>query len=417
MSTQFDSIVSQAQLLSDKLTRVRRTIHANPELSFQEFETAKLVSETLHTIPGMHVQTGVAKTGVIGTLTNGHGPTIAIRADMDALPINEASNPCYRSKNGGVMHACGHDAHTSILLGAAELLGNAFRNNEIQGTVKFIFQPAEENPDDKGLSGAPYMIQEGALEGVDVALALHMCPWEPTGKVQVNDGYSMANVDVFQGTIIGTGGHAAYPHLGTDPIWMIGPLLQALLGIVSRKVSPMEPSVVSVTQIQSGTASNVIPTEVSIRGTLRSYNPAVRELLISEVEKAFSVVTALGGEYTFFVERGEPALKNDPMINAYIKQTIKDIYPEFETKEAPFGLGGEDFGYMTQVVPGAMFFLGCGLSDGIDRGLHTPIFDIDEASLPIGTAILAETAKRFLKGDYQVEDNIFKHLGVTVDGT
>lgn len=409
MTTSLAPIIEQVNELSDKIIKLRRLIHANPELSFQEVKTSRLVVNELENIPGMHIQTGIANTGVIGTLSSGSGPTLALRADMDALPIKEANNTDYCSQVEGVMHACGHDAHTAILLGVAHLLGEAFAKKELQGTVKFIFQPAEEDTDDKGLSGAPYMIQAGALDNVDAAMALHMCPWEEVGTIQVNDGYSMASVDVFEGKIIGTGGHAAYPHLSTDPIWMLGPVLQALLGITARKISPMEPAVVSVTQIQAGTASNVIPTEAVIRGTLRSYKPTVREFIIAEVEKAFSLVKTLGGSYTFFAERGEPALNNHAVINQWIKQTATDLWPAMKIKEKPFGLGGEDFGYMTHVVPGAMFFLGCGFQGGEKRDLHTPHFDINEEVLIRGVAILTETIKRVLQGDYELPQRVSHH--------
>jgi amidohydrolase len=396
MTTKSTLMVEKAQALFTKLSYWRRKIHANPEISFQEVETSKLVTDILETIPGMKVQTGIAKTGVVGTLTNGIGPTIALRADMDALPITENSDKSYCSKNNGIMHACGHDAHTAILLGAAHLVAELFQEQQVQGTVKFIFQPAEETTDEHGLSGAPYMLQAGVFDNVDASLALHMCPWLPVGNVQLNDGYSMANVDVFQGEISGTGGHAAYPHLGSDPMWMIGPVLQAILGIVARKVSPLESSVISVTQIEAGTASNIIPTEVTLKGTMRSYKPEIRELLISELEKAFSIVENLGGDYSVHVDRGEPALFNDRLINSYIKDSIRNLYPDIAIKEEPYGLGGEDFGFITQMVPGSMFFLGCAIDDGVERDLHTPIFDIDESCLSIGTSILVETTRRLL---------------------
>ncbi|MBH8596496.1 MULTISPECIES: M20 family metallopeptidase [unclassified Thermoactinomyces] len=397
-------MAERAEAISDRITQWRRRIHANPELSFHEFETSRLVADILKEIPGMQVKTGEGlPTAVVGTLTTGQGPVIAIRADMDALPIREDTNHAFRSRNEGVMHACGHDAHTAILLGVAHLLSDSFQNEKIQGTVKFIFQPAEETTDDKGLTGARYMMKAGVLDGVDCAIALHMCPENPVGEVRVHDGYSMANVDVFEATIFGTGGHGAYPHLGTDPVWMLGPVLQALHGIVSRKVSPLEPAVISVGQIHAGSASNIIPSEVYIQGTMRSYDPAVRELLISELDKAFSVVTLLGGEYKLDVNRGEPALKNDPAVNRWIETTIRDLYPECRLIKTPFGLGGEDFSWMTQAIPGAMFFLGCALPDGVKKELHTPIFDIDERCLPIGAAILAETARRFLTGHYLLE--------------
>lgn len=400
------SIREQANRLSNQLIEWRRTFHQYPELSFQEFRTAQFVAATLRSMDGMKVETGIGvETSVVGTLTSGEGPTIAIRADMDALPITEENIESYRSKNDGVMHACGHDAHTAILLGVATILAQAFQKDELKGTVKFVFQPAEESTDENGLSGSPYMIRAGVYDGVDAAIALHMCPWLPVGAVQVNDGYSMANVDVFRGKIYGTGGHGAYPELGTDPIWMLGPVMQALHGIVARKVSALDAAVVSIGQVHAGSASNIIPTEVSIEGTIRSYTPEVRDLLASELKKAFSIVEHLGGRYSFHVERGEPALNNDPVVNSWIINAIEEMYPDFKIIRRPFGMGGEDFGYVTQKIPGSLFFLGCALQDGVQRDLHTPIFDIDETCLPIGAAILAQTAVKFLTGEVAFPDN------------
>jgi amidohydrolase len=394
-------MVIRAEQLANQIITWRRKIHANPELSFKEFATSKLVAETLTMIDGMKVDTNVGyTTAVVGTLSSGEGPTIAIRADMDALPILEGTSHSFASNQEGVMHACGHDAHTSILLGAAHLVAESFKKGEVHGTVKFIFQPAEESTDENQLTGAPHMVKAGALEGVDCIIALHMSPENPVGEVQVNAGFSMANVDVFEAKIMGTGGHGAYPHLGTDPVWMLGPVLQALHGIVARKVSPLDAAVISVGQIKAGSASNIIPTEVFLQGTMRSYKPEVREFLISELEKAFSIVELLGGSYTYGVTRGEPALYNDPRVNQFLKRSIQDLYPDCKLIETPFGLGGEDFAHMTKVVPGAMFFLGCAIQDGLQRDLHTPIFDIDEACLPMGAAIMAETAIRYLNKQY-----------------
>jgi amidohydrolase len=399
-------IVEKAQTLYTTLSNWRRKLHANPELSFKEYDTAQFVVETLNGIEGIDVKSGITdtglQTGVIGTLSSGEGPTIAIRADMDALPILESTNQEYSSRNQGVMHACGHDAHTAILLGVAQVMADLFKQEELQGTIKFIFQPAEESVDKHGLSGAPHMTHAGALTNVECVLALHMSPENPVGEIKVHNGSSMANVDIFEGTIFGTGGHAAYPHLGTDPLWMLGPVLQAIHGIVSRKISPLDAGVVSVTQVHAGMASNVLPTEVYLNGTMRSYSPEVRELLIAELDKAFSVVRALGGNYTFHVKRGEPALNNNPQVNEWLRKVMKDLYPECNIKNEPFGLAGEDFGYMARTIPGAMFFLGCALPDGIERDLHTPIFDIDETCLPMGVAIMAETARRYLKKEIRL---------------
>ncbi|WP_188454240.1 M20 metallopeptidase family protein [Virgibacillus oceani] len=400
MVTKNKAILIRTKGISKQLVEWRRTLHRFPELSFQELETSSFVADNLRKIPGMHVEVGAGyQTAVVGTLSSGSGPAIAVRADMDALPIQEENNHDYRSIHDGVMHACGHDAHTAIVLGVANLLGESFQAGEIQGTVKFLFQPAEEMADGFGSTGAPYMIQAGALEDVDCVMALHMSPENQLGEVRVHDGYSMANVDVFEAKVIGTGGHGAYPHLGTDPIWMLGPVLQALHGIAARRVSPLDPAVISIGTIRGGAASNVIPSEVVISGTIRSYHPNVRKLLHTELDKAFSLVSALDGKYELTITPEDPALKNDPGVNSLIRATIKDLYPHYTVFETPFGLGGEDFAHMTQAVPGAMFFLGCAVGDGENRDLHTPHFDIDERVLPVGVSILTEAARRFLAAE------------------
>jgi amidohydrolase len=398
--------IIQTNKIAGKLVEWRRRFHEHPELSFQEFGTSQFVAETLKNIEGLKVETGIGvETSVVATLTSGEGPVIALRADMDALPIKEENNVEYKSKNEGIMHACGHDAHTAILLGAAHVLAEKFQSGELKGTVKFIFQPAEESTDEHGLSGSPYMVKAGAYDHVDAAIALHVCPWLPVGKAQVNDGYSMANVDVFTAKIFGTGGHGAYPELGTDPIWMLGLVMQALNGIVSRKIPALEAGVISIGQIHAGTASNIIPNEVFISGTIRSYTPEMRDLLSQELKNALSVVEPLGGKYSLEVERGEPALKNAPRINNYFIQSMEEMFSGFQIVKRPFGMGGEDFGYVTQEIPGAMFFLGCGPKDGIQRGLHTPIFDIDEDCLAMGSAILVQTAVNFIKSESRSTNN------------
>lgn len=387
----------RADKIAKQLTAWRRKFHMYPELSFHEVETSRFVVETLERIPGMHVQAAAGyPTAVVGTLTNGSGPTIAIRADMDALPIHEANDVDYRSQHDGFMHACGHDAHTAIALGAAHLLKESMQNGELQGTVKFLFQPAEERADAYGSTGAPYMVQAGVLDGVDAVIALHMSPEDQFGEVKIHDGYSMGSVDVFEAKISGTGGHGAYPHLGTDPVWMLSQVLPALYGITGRRISPLESAVISIGKINSGFATNVIPSVVDIEGTIRSYHPDVRTLIHTELQQVFSMVTSLGGDYQLKLTPEDPALENDPKTNHLLKDTIQSLYPDFKIIESPFGLGGEDFAHMTQTAPGAMFFLGCAKSGDTTRNLHTPIFDIDEQCLPVGAAIMAETARRFL---------------------
>lgn len=406
--TNNNQITKQAEQLQDDLISWRREIHKHPELSFNEHQTSRFVEDQLNKIPGMKIETGIAgHTGVLGTLSNGEGPTIAIRADMDALPITEQNDVDYSSQNKGVMHACGHDAHTAILLGVANVLGDLFEQNKCEGTVKLLFQPAEENPDHQGNTGSKYVVSEGVLNDADAAFALHMCPWREAGEAQLNDGYSMANNDSFKGTITGKGGHGAYPEQTWDPIWMTGPTMQALYGIIARRISALEPGVITVGKIHSGSSTNVIPEKVEIEGTIRSYDPQVQQFLIDKVKQAFEVVESLGGESEVEIINGEPALQNNPEVNGWLRQTIQDIYPDFSIYEGPFGLGSEDFSYVTQVKPGAMFFLGCKKSGDKERDLHTADFDIDESCLPYGVAILAETAIRYLSGKYKLRNQKF----------
>lgn len=395
-------MLERAQALADELVRLRRDIHAHPEMGFQETRTAALVAETLHEIGGISVRTGVGKTGVVGELGGPGGPTIAIRADMDALPILEQTNAPYTSTNAGVHHACGHDAHTAMLLGVAHLLRERFAAENLRGRVRFLFQPSEEAWDSEGLSGAPRMINDGALDGVDAVIALHVDSTSPVGQITARSGWSSAAVDDFQGWIVGTGGHGAYPHEATDPTWMLISVLTALHGIRARRIHPMDAGVVSVGIIQSGTASNVIPSEVYVKGTLRSFDPEVRELLIVEVEKAFAVARALGGDYRVKIERGYPAGWNNEHVAGWMEQVSSDLLGAQAINKTRRGMGAEDFAYMCQQAPGAMFNLGAAIDDGILRAHHTPIFDIDERCLPIGSAILAETALRFLRGDVKL---------------
>jgi len=394
-------MLQRAQAIAGEMSRLRREIHRHPELGFQEFRTAALVAETLQEIGGIEVQTEVGRTGVVGHLGREEGPTIAIRADMDALPIQERNDVDYASQNDGVMHACGHDAHTAILLGAAHLLKQSFQEEGWRGNVRFLFQPSEERFDENGISGATAMIDDGALQGVDAVIALHVWSTRPAGQCLFYDEYSLASVDAFNAWVRGSGGHGAYPHQGRDPLFMLGPILNALYAIPSRRVNPLQANVVSLGAIHGGSAENIIPKEVKLSGTIRALDSNVREQLWEEVETALKLSETLGGSYEFQLNKGYPCMYNDPDVNGWLREVARAVNGPGMIYEEPFGMGAEDFAYMTQEAPGAMFMLGASLEDGVERGHHTEVFNIDESALPVGAAILAETARRFVTGEIE----------------
>lgn len=406
MSSSKQTMLARAEALAPEMIRLRRDIHRHPELGFQEVRTAALVADTLREIGGMEIRTGVGRTGVMATLGSGAGPTIALRADMDALPIMEQNDVAYKSLNDGVMHACGHDAHTAILLGAAHLLRQSMAEDGWQGTVRFLFQPSEEAFDEQGVSGATAMIEDGALEDVDAVLALHVWSSGPSGEIHLQDGFSMAAVDAFDAWIRGEGGHGAYPHEGGDPLAMLGPILSTLYAIPSRRINPLEPTVVSLGQVSGGHIHNVIPREVHLRGTIRSHSEAVRRQLWTEIERALRLSETLGGSYELKIMGGYPALYNAPEANAWLREVASDMVAETAVLDTQFGMGAEDFAYMAQKAPGAMFMLGAATPDGVVRNHHMDNFDIDENVLPLGAAMLAETARRFVAGELTSRENL-----------
>ncbi len=389
-------MLEKAQALQDELSRLRRTIHMNPELGFEEIKTAGLVAETLRGLDIEH-QTGVGRTGVVARLGNGQGPVIGIRADMDALPIEEANDVPYKSQVPGKMHACGHDSHTTMLLGAAMLL----RDVEFDGEIRLLFQPSEENQDKDGISGAPAMIADGAIEGLDAVIALHVNGQLDRGTISIDSGPILANADRITGIIKGRGGHGAAPHLARDPIFMLAPVLTGIHGIVSRWVNPHQPAVITVGKVVGGTVNNVIPGEVSLYLTLRSMDDEVRQQLIDEVEGALSIARALGGDYEMTVQPGYPATYNDPAVADWIRQTATAMIGEENVLSRGPVMGAEDFGYMSRASRGAMLILGVREPGGPDRFLHHPAFDIDERAMPLGSALLAETALRFVRGEFE----------------
>lgn len=393
-------MLERAKALQAEMVRLRRDIHQHPELSFQEVRTARLVADTLAEIGFTDVKTGVGRTGVVAQIGPGSGPTIGIRADMDALPIHEQVDVPFKSTRDGVMHACGHDSHTAMLLGAAHLLAQSYAEEKEawKGNVRLLFQPAEEAFDADGISGATAMIQDDALAGVDKVIALHVISTSEAGKLYFHDGPSLAAVDSFEAWVRGDGGHGAYPHEGSDPLYILSTILPRIYGIPSRRIDPLEPCVISLGEIRGGSAPNVIPTEIYVQGTIRSLSPAVRERLWAELESCFKLAESLGGSYEFRLHKGYPPLVNDAAVNDWMRAVTRDLAGAEAIVDESFGMGAEDFAYMTQAAPGAMFNLGAKIEGG--GGHHTPGFAIDEAVMPIGAAVLAETARRFVTGAF-----------------
>jgi amidohydrolase len=385
-------MLDDAQELKPRLVELRRTIHRQPELGFEVHRTAELVARTLGEL-GVEAQTGVGKTGVVGYLGEADGPVVAIRADMDALPIQESNEVDYASQVPGQMHACGHDAHTAMLMGVAMLLAK----RPLPGQVRLIFQPSEEAFDEEGVSGATRMIDDGALQGVDAVIALHVNGRLEAGTIAVEAGQASAAVDDFKAYVRGKGGHAARPHATVDANWLATQVLNALYGVPSRRINPFAPAVLTVGIIRGGTASNVIPDSVYIEGTLRSRDDEVRAQLIEEVERCLEIARALGGDYDLTIEHGYPSLMNDAGVTAEIQAVARDLLGPNGLGEARPMMGAEDFAYMTRLAPGAMFSLGTRRPGGRERFVHAPDFDIDESALPVGAAMLAETAVRLLK--------------------
>lgn len=382
----------RAQEMQHQLSTWRRDFHMHPELGFEENRTSARVAKILEDL-GLRVRRGVGRTGVVADLGAGK-PVIAIRADMDALPLQEANPVPYASQNPGVMHACGHDAHTAMALGTASLLVQ----ERFSGTVRFLFQPAEEVGDAEGLSGAPRMIQDGALEGVDLVIATHVDAATPVGDIRLEAGPASAGVDSWFATILGRGSHGAKPNEGIDPFNITAHVIQALNGIVSRRLSPIDPAVVSIGTLHGGQAENVIPDRVEMSGTLRFMETRVQKQIHAEIRRAFELARTLGGDYELRFEIGGVPMQNHPIAVKLIGETATDLLGGDHVLPMEKELGAEDFGCFSERVPGAMFMLGTRIEND-ERYGHNPRFDIDERALPIGTAIFAESALRFLKGD------------------
>lgn len=379
-----------SQHIIEQAKHWRRDFHMRPELGLNEHGTAKIISELLLSF-GLEVHTGIAETGVIATLRNGEGPSIGLRADIDALPIHELNDFAHQSQNPGLMHACGHDGHTSILLGVAKHLSE---NRHFRGTVHFIFQPAEEN-----FGGGEMMVKEGLFERfpMQAVYALHNWPGLPVGEVAVSQGPMMASQDNFYITLTGKGCHAAMPELGADPVVAGAQLILSLQSLISRRLSPLEQTVISLTQLQAGEAINVIPETLQMSGTLRCLSSKTRETcwqLIEEYVKAvpqpFGVKGEVRWEYGYPVTQNHAAQADIVRIAAENTPGIQKVH----FNNAP-SMAAEDFAYLLEACPGAYFWLG---ADGAtpSASLHSPRYDFNDDIIPLGIGVLTTLVEREL---------------------
>ncbi len=385
-------ILRQIQSLSEKYSgRVisqRRHLHANPELSYQEFGTAKFVAEELREM-GLEPREGVGTTGVMVEIKgrNHTAKTVALRADMDALPIHEQNDVSYRSRVDGVMHACGHDVHTSSLLGTAMILNEV--KEQFEGTVRLIFQPGEE----KNPGGASYMIRDGALKDPEPAgiIGQHVFPLLPVGKIGFREGMYMASCDEIYLKVIGKGGHGAAPDLAIDPVVIASHIIISLQQVISRNAKPSQPTVLTFGRIIGEGATNIIPNEVNISGTFRAMNEEWREDALAKIRKmAESIAEGMGGKCEVNISRGYPYLQNDPSLTRRIRKAAEAYVGRENIVELDITLGAEDFAYYSQVIPAAFYRLGTrNEKKGFTSYVHTPTFDIDEDALKLGPGLMA----------------------------
>ena len=388
------------------IIELRHQIHQYPELGNREFKTAKLVADHLRSV-GIEVETDIAYTGVVGVLKgNKPGPVVAVRADMDALPVTEETDLSFKSmvkttylnKEVGEMHACGHDIHTSVQLGVASVLASMKRS--LPGTVKFIFQPAEEGPPPGEEGGADLMLKEGVFANLkpSAIFGLHTHPGLAVGELGLTIGPAMAAVDHFMITIKGKQSHGAYPHKSVDPIIMATEAVDAFQTIRSRSLSPLEPSVVTVGIIRGGERFNIIPEQVHLEGTVRTYNPEVQDMVEHRMNKILEGITlAYGGSFELDYDRGTPATINDPELAKQMIPTMERVVGKNNLKFLDPVMGGEDFAFFANEVPGMYYRLGV-LKPGTTSGwVHTPTFRADDSCLEVGIRAMSNLVVDFLK--------------------
>ncbi len=387
--TNVDDLIAQVH---DKVITWRRHLHKHPELSYQEEKTAQFVYDTLCALGNLEV-TRPTKTSVMARLIGGRpGKVLALRADMDALAVQEENNFEFVSQNDGVMHACGHDAHTAMLLGTATILSQL--QDQIQGEVRFLFQHAEE----LFPGGSRELIRAGAMSGVDRIIGLHVMSHIPVGKIGIIYGPAMASSDTFDAIIQGRGGHASQPHVTVDPIAVGSQVVTNLQHIVSRGVDPLEKLVVSVTTFHGGTANNIIPDTVTLQGSIRSFSKDVRMQAAEQIDRVFAGITAAhGASYTLKYNYGYDSVNNDAAITKIIEETVEELWgKEAVIKMAPL-MGGEDFSFYLNEAPGSFVFVGTGNPEqGTVYPMHHPKFTVDEASLAIGVKLSVHAALKLL---------------------
>lgn len=389
-----EKYLDDAQALFKYTRDLRRDFHKHPEIGFKEIRTANIIAKELSNL-GMEVTTGVGQTGVVALLEGKEpGPVVLLRFDMDALPIQEETGAEYASVNEGVMHACGHDGHVAIGLTVARLLNNY--RSEFKGTVKLVFQPAEE-----GLGGAERMIADGILHSPppDVALALHIWNDKPVGWIGIVPGPVMSAADTFYIKIIGKGGHGAVPNLCNDPVYAASQVISSLQSIVSRNVPPLKEAVVTVASIHGGEAFNVIPSEVELKGTIRTFETSIRDRVISRLEQiVVNVSHALECESKVEIKSLMPAVVNHPEITTRVQQVASRVLPSDQLDIHTITMGSEDMAYVLQQIPGCYFFIGSANKErNLDASHHHPKFDFDESILPKAAGLMAASAMEFLR--------------------
>lgn len=394
-----DKIKALSKSYSEEVIGLRRHLHANPELSYQEYNTVKFVEQTLRSFGVESIQ-HLATTGLVAEV-KGKNPgkkMIALRADMDALPILEANDVPYKSKNPGVMHACGHDVHTSSLLGTIKILHQL--KDQFEGTVRFLFQPGEE----KNPGGASYMIRDGALKNPtpESIIGQHVFPILPVGKIGFREGMYMASSDELYLTVIGKGGHGAAPELAVDPIVIASHIVIALQQIISRNASPKQPTVLTIGKIAGGTTTNIIPDEVKIVGTFRAMNETWRAEGLKKIKKmAESIAESMGGRCEVDISHGYPYLENNPALTQRIRKAAEAYVGNDNVVDLDITLGSEDFAFYSQVIPASFYRLGTrNEAKGIKSYVHTSTFDIDEDALTISTGLMAWMALQELGIQY-----------------